>query len=90
LIVLAVNLVSCSSQSRPSESVVVDAFSHYHTNIKIVEYGNTLVSEGYKAAKGTTLYPVKVNYTFNNSECEGVVYYFYRDEFGKWCKYKKE
>ena len=79
--------------SRPSEKIVLEAFSNERkTNVEIVEYGSTLVSEGYIAPKGTVLYPVKLKYRwFDNVDrtpMEDVVY-FYKDEFGKWLWYKK-
>lgn len=87
VIVLALHLVSCSSN--PPESVVSEMLTASgYPNVRIVEYGSTLVSEGYKAPKGTKLYPVKVTHTFNSRDDQDV-FYFYRDEFGKWQWYIK-
>ena len=46
--------------ARPRESLVVEASTvGGYNKVEIVEYGTTLVSEGYIASKGTKLYPVK-------------------------------
>ena len=97
LILLALELISCSRLSRPSEKVVIDALMSYKTgskNFKIVGYGSTLVSEGYKSPKGTTLYPIEVNYEWGVGLGGQAlrwrdVFYFYKDEFGRWTFYQK-
>jgi hypothetical protein len=89
VIVLAPFLVSCSSSSRPPESTVVQELIQAGCrNVRIVAYGSTLVSEGYKAPKGTKVYPVKVDCTYGDTQYRAV-FYFYRDEFGEWYSYRK-